>query len=157
MPYRAVSNERGRVRWVGVVALAVLVAGVALAITQWRPLRPSIAPRDVASPDTSDAVIDEALSQAPVDSAELKSRWMDEVKDIDVSMLTAKQLDIFVRYANAERCTCGCGFTLAACRTFDPTCPVSQPRVEALRDSVASGKIRNAVGLRQRPNSRGSG
>ena len=58
---------------------------------------------------------------------------------------------IFVRFANAERCTCGCGYTLAACRAFDSSCDVSAPRVQSLLDSVRAGRIRSAAGIRKRP------
>src|SRR5207244_4091094 len=89
--------------------------------------------------------------QIPVDSAEIKSRWTEDLRGVDLSALTAPQREILVRHANAERCTCGCGFTLAACRAFDATCPVSLPLAERLRDSVAAGLIRSAAGLRTRP------
>ena len=60
------------------------------------------------------------------------------------------QRALFVRVANSYRCTCGCGFTLATCRAYDAQCPVSGPRVRALRDSVRAGLV-SARGLRQRP------
>ena len=78
---------------------------------------------------------------------------MDEVKGVDLTAVTPGQREIFLRFANAERCTCGCGYTLAACRTYDTTCPVSLPIVKALLDSVCSGQIRSANGIRQRPSS----
>jgi hypothetical protein len=98
-------------------------------------------------------VIDRALAQIPalVDSAELKSRWQDEVRGVDVAALDPARREIFLRAANAQRCTCGCGFTLAACRAYDLTCPVSLPRVESLFDSVRAGRIKSAEGLRERP------
>src|SRR5881397_2528309 len=93
--------------WIGAAAVAVLVVGLGLLFRQWRS--PSTPPesRDSAAEDTSDAVIEQALRQipAPVDSAALKSRWVDEVKGVDVSALDAKQREIFLRFANAERCT----------------------------------------------------
>ncbi|HEY3215273.1 MAG TPA: hypothetical protein VGK93_02145 [Candidatus Eisenbacteria bacterium] len=56
-----------------------------------------------------------------------------------------------MQFANAERCTCGCGYTLAGCRAYDPTCEVSLPRIEGLLDSVRDGHIREARGVRSRP------
>lgn len=88
-------------------------------------------------PDSSAIV--QALVPAMADSS-LKRRWVDEVKGVDVSGLDISQRSRFVGLANAEPCTCGCGFTLAACRSYDPTCPVSLPRAEALRDSIRSAQ-----------------
>ena len=110
-------------------------------------------PRADAAVDASDRAIEEALGQIPAvdDSAAIKAHWEDEVGGIDASSLTREKKEIFVRVANSERCTCGCGYTLAACRQYDLTCPVSLPRVQALFDSVRTGKIRSAQGLRERP------
>src|SRR5204862_1231892 len=57
-------------------------------------------------------------------------RWTDDARGVDLSVLTPAKREIFLRFANAERCTCGCGYTLAACRAYDLTCPVSLPRSE---------------------------
>jgi hypothetical protein len=137
--------------WIGLGAVVLLLTGLAVGVWQARPPRPASVPTSLAEPDSD--VVERALSQIPglVDSAAIKSRWMDEVKGVDVSGLRPAQREIFVRFANAERCTCGCGYTLAACRTYDVTCPVSLPRVEMLLDSVRTGSIRSAEGLRQRP------
>ena len=66
------------------------------------------------------------------------------IECFDVSHLSEAQRTVFVKLANAQRCTCGCGYTLAGCRTYDPTCEVSLPRVEALLDSVRRGLVREA-------------
>jgi hypothetical protein len=133
---------------IGGVAVVALLAGFAALAVQWR--RPAYDPLPAAV-DTSEAVVDEALGQIPVDSTALKSEWRDDVAGIDVSGLDDEELARFVRFANAERCTCGCGYTLAACRVYDLTCPVSGPILDKLRDSVAAGLIRSAAGLRERP------
>ena len=75
--------------------------------------------------------------------------WVDEVEGADVSRLNDRQRELFLRYANSEDCICG--YTLASCRAFNPTCPGSPPRVSALLDSVRSGRIKSAEGLRSRP------
>ena len=149
-------------RWGPLIIVGVLLyLGVQLAV-QWRRPHPPIAPpagltaRDTASNDTAatDRLISRALGQIPPavpDSTEIKTGWRDEVRGIDLGVFTPRQRELFVRYANAEPCTCGCGFTLAACRENDLTCPVSLPRVESLRDSVLAGRITSANGLRQRP------
>ena len=137
--------------WIGAAAIAFLALGLTVLVRQWRPAPQNASPS--APADTGDAVIDQALGQIPaaVDSAEIKSRWMDDIKGIEIGALEGAQRELFVRFANARRCTCGCGFTLAACRTYDPTCPVSAPILEALRDSISAMRIRSANGLRERP------
>jgi hypothetical protein len=144
--------DRRRSLVIGAVAIAILALGLTALVRQWRPAAPPGASTS-APADTGDAVIDQALGQIPAsaDSAEIKARWMDDIKGIEIAALDDAQRDLFVRFANARRCTCGCGFTLAACRTYDPTCPVSEPILEALRDSITAGRIRSANGLRERP------
>ena len=140
------------------IALGVallLAAGLFAAWRLGRPaLVPSAGPAGGAMPDTSrDEVVDRALGQIPpvVDSTEIKTGWRDDVRGIDLEVMTASQRELMLRHANSRMCTCGCGFTLAACRTYDLTCPVSLPRVEALRDSILAGRIHGARGLREAP------
>ena len=119
------------------------------------PLRPTAA-KDTAGVDTeaTDRAISEALGQIPpqpVDSTVIKRGWRDAVPGVELAVFSATQREQFVRLANSEDCTCGCGYTLAACRNFDLTCPVSLPRVEAMRDSVLHGLVASARGLRTRP------
>lgn len=99
-------------------------------------------------PDDS---IHRGLRSAAVDSAEIKSRWVDEVPNFDLAGLDSSRREIFIRFANAQRCTCGCGFTLAACRVYDSSCEVSTPRVQALLDSVRAGLVTSLRGIRKRP------
>jgi len=142
-------------RWLPLAVVALVVYALVTVALQWRKPapRPAPAPVNVAALDTatSDRVVNEALGQIPVDSAAIKNGWRDEVGGVDLATFTPQQREIMVRAANSERCTCGCGFTLAACRAYDLTCPVSLPRVEALADSVKRGLIASARGLRTKP------
>lgn len=148
-----------RTRWTGIAAFAVL--GVVIGVGLWWAGTLRRGPGPGASP--SDEAITQALRQArgglematPADTVENKSRWTPVVKGFDISDLTPARRELFVRFANAERCTCGCGYTLAACRTYDPTCPVSGPRVQSLLDSVRAGRYPGAPGARPRPSRRG--
>ena len=90
-------------------------------------------------------------AQTPIDSTAFKQRWLDEVRGIDLTGLDAAQRERFLRFANAGRCTCGCGYTLAACRASDMTCEVSGARLEALRDSIRAGQLTRMRGIRARP------
>jgi hypothetical protein len=80
-----------------------------------------------------------------------KTRWRDDVPGADLEGWSPERREIFLRLANTRRCTCGCGYTLAACRTYDTSCEKSLPKVTALRDSVARGLIADAAGSRLRP------
>ena len=140
-------------RLVALAALVLLGAGLVLAVVQWGGRPPAPQPQATAA-DTSmadDADITAALAAAPVDSAALRGAWHDEVRGLDYTDLDSTRHELFLRFANAERCGCGCGFTLAGCLASDMTCEESRPRAQALLDSVRAGKIRSARGLRERP------
>jgi len=161
------ASPTGRAHWVALVALAFLVAGLVVAVWQSRPARaPAIPPSaGGAAPglDPGEGAIEEALEQAPsvqgpqtpIDSTAYKQRWLDQVRGADVTGLDPAKLELFLRFANAGRCTCGCGYTLAGCRASDMTCEVSGARLEALLDSIRAGRITSARGIRARPQTGG--
>jgi hypothetical protein len=136
-----------RARGLGALLALVLIG---LILAAWLLPRRRHAGRGA---EPGDAVVEQALRQAregsgsasssrtssPTGNEEDKSRWVPEVKGFDYSDLNRDRRTLFIRFANAERCTCGCGYTLAGCRTYDPSCPVSGPRVQALLDSVRTG------------------
>jgi hypothetical protein len=134
------------------LALVALAAGVAMAVRQWslRPKAPHPAPvvRDIRESMPHDSI---HARFARASSDEEKSRWRDEVPGADLAGLTPARREIFLRLVNTRRCTCGCGYTLAACRAYDTSCEKSLPKVTALLDSVAHGWIADAAGARTRP------
>jgi hypothetical protein len=150
-------NANRPAAWIGLAAVVVLSVGIAAGLRQMRPAPPpAVSPPPIATePDTSsDGVIDRALQlipPGPVDSLALKSQWQDVVQGVDVSALDPRQREVFVRFANAERCTCGCGYTLAACRAYDASCETSPRLLDALLDSVKAGLVHGADGVRKRP------
>jgi hypothetical protein len=140
-------------RALAVLALVALVAGVSMAVRQWsaRPAPPhpvtlATDPREGMPHDSVHA----AFRQGGVDDDE-KSRWRDEVPGADVAALTPERREIFLRLVNTRRCTCGCGYTLAACRAYDTSCEKSLPKVTALLDSVSVGRITDVSRARVRP------
>lgn len=157
------ASRAGRAHWVAIVALACLLAGVGVAFRQSRPARaPAVSTSGgaTAPSDPGDQVIEKALeqvqgSQTPIDSTAYKQRWLDEVRGVDVLGLAPAKLELFLRFANARRCTCGCGYTLATCKASDMTCEVSGAYLEALLDSIRTGRITGARGVRTRPRSAG--
>ena len=59
-----------------------------------------------------------------------------EIKVVDFSGLDAKQKRGALEAANAARCTCGCGMTLAQCVATDSTCPIRESNVEKIKGLV---------------------
>ena len=55
-----------------------------------------------------------------------------ELPGVDMSGLNADQRETALHRFNAEACTCGCGYTLAQCRIYDHSCPVSKKRTEQI-------------------------
>jgi hypothetical protein len=124
------------------------------------PARSTPAPptADTARTDVTPAHPETAMSMGhlppghpAIDSTAIKHRWIDDVRGVDVSMLDPDMRALFVRFANARECTCGCGYTLAGCKASDMTCEVSGAALEALRDSIRLGRIVVARGIRERP------
>ena len=136
-------------------AVAALALGLWAASRQFRPPAQPAAPvPGGATPgDPGADVVARAMQGIPtaVDSAEIKSRWQDEVRGVEIADLDPAQRELFVRYANAGRCTCGCGYTLAGCKASDMSCEESGARLEAMLDSIRTGKLRSTKGIRERP------
>ena len=137
-------------RVLGLVLLIVLAVAVGFAVRAALYPTPRKAPVVIEEDAGEESRSARAERLAAVDSSE-KTTWVDEIPQFDVSMLTPQQNRLFIRFANAQSCTCGCGFTLAACRRYDSECDVSLPRVERLRDSVAAGLLTRVDGLREPP------
>jgi cytochrome c biogenesis protein CcmG, thiol:disulfide interchange protein DsbE len=58
---------------------------------------------------------------------------------VDMSKLTAEQRAAALHTFNAENCTCGCKFTLAQCRIYDPACALSQKRTAEIVKQLSPG------------------
>ena len=56
---------------------------------------------------------------------------------VDFSVLNQAQKLSALRAANAARCTCGCGLTLAECVATDSTCPIRTDNIERIKGMVA--------------------
>jgi hypothetical protein len=59
-----------------------------------------------------------------------------DIKVIDFSGLDATQKRGALEAANAARCTCGCGMTLAQCVATDSTCPIREGNVDKIKRMV---------------------
>ena len=52
--------------------------------------------------------------------------------------LTALQRNRVVQAANHEKCTCGCGYTLAACLKTDQQCPIREKNLAMVKEMIRS-------------------
>lgn len=59
-----------------------------------------------------------------------------DLTDIDFTSLNAEQKRAALVEANADRCTCGCGMTLAQCVATDMSCPVRSGNITKIRGMV---------------------
>jgi thiol-disulfide isomerase/thioredoxin len=60
-----------------------------------------------------------------------------ELPGVDLSKLGPEQKKIALRRLNAVTCTCGCKFTLAQCRIWDPPCAISKAEAKKIVANVA--------------------
>jgi thiol-disulfide isomerase/thioredoxin len=56
---------------------------------------------------------------------------------VELGKLSPEQRKAALHKFNAEDCNCGCKFTLAQCRIYDPACQISQKRTEEIVKEVA--------------------
>jgi thiol-disulfide isomerase/thioredoxin len=59
-----------------------------------------------------------------------------EIPGVDLSGMTPDQKAEALHGLNTERCTCGCGYTLAQCRINDPSCQVSLPIAQKVAGDI---------------------
>jgi hypothetical protein len=57
---------------------------------------------------------------------------------VNTTELTPEQRTVVLHKLNAESCDCGCNYTLAQCRIYDPACHVSKDRAAQIIKEVSS-------------------
>jgi hypothetical protein len=60
----------------------------------------------------------------------------DDIVAVSFSGLSDGQKTDALEAANAARCTCGCGMTLAQCVSTDMTCPIRDSNIEKIKTMV---------------------
>jgi cytochrome c biogenesis protein CcmG, thiol:disulfide interchange protein DsbE len=60
---------------------------------------------------------------------------------VNMMKLTAEQRTVALHKLNAESCDCGCKYTLAQCRIYDPVCKISQERAADIVKEAAGEKV----------------
>jgi thiol-disulfide isomerase/thioredoxin len=61
---------------------------------------------------------------------------------VDFRNLSAEQRNAALHKFNAQQCDCGCKFTLAQCRIYDPACQISQKRTAEIVKSIAASEAK---------------
>jgi thiol-disulfide isomerase/thioredoxin len=61
---------------------------------------------------------------------------------VDFRNLSAEQRDAALHKFNAQQCDCGCKFTLAQCRIYDPACKISQKRTAEIVKAIAGSEAK---------------
>lgn len=136
-------------RWIGAGVITALAVGVGVALWSTRPpARRLPAPEAIAPGEDP---VTRSLGTLPPDSAAIKTRWLDDVTGVFYDDLDPARRETFVRFANARFCGCGCGYTLAGCKASDMECADSGAALEALLDSLRSGRSPSLDGIRARP------
>jgi hypothetical protein len=59
-----------------------------------------------------------------------------DIKVVDFSSLSPENKTSALRAANAARCSCGCGMTLAQCVSTDSTCPIRETNIDRIKTMV---------------------
>jgi thiol-disulfide isomerase/thioredoxin len=62
------------------------------------------------------------------------------MQGVDLSQVPEDRRAEVKQALNDEACTCGCGLSVARCRTDDPTCSVSLPQAKAIIDRVVANR-----------------
>jgi len=64
---------------------------------------------------------------------------------VNTEGLTPEQRAAALHKFNAENCTCGCQFTLAQCRIYDPACKISMDRTAAIVNEVSGAPDKTKI------------
>jgi len=61
-----------------------------------------------------------------------------KIPGVDLDALSPAAKAMALTQMNADKCTCGCALTLAACRINDPTCSISLPLAQKIAAAAAA-------------------
>jgi thiol-disulfide isomerase/thioredoxin len=71
---------------------------------------------------------------------------------VDFRNLSAEQRNAALHKFNAESCECGCKFTLAQCRIYDPACQISQKRTAEIVKVIVGAETKTEKKENHGPN-----
>ena len=85
---------------------------------------------------TTGEMVQGGNSGLPVKSI-LEQTSYNEIPGIDLSVLSEDDRKKVMQRTNVEKCSCGCGFTIAGCRHLDISCGVSLPMARQIVTEVS--------------------
>jgi hypothetical protein len=72
-----------------------------------------------------------------VNSPEWKTRFQEEFPGLETAAtLPPERRRLVVQWANAEKCSCRCGYTVASCLKLDSTCPNRPSNLQRLAERI---------------------
>lgn len=70
-------------------------------------------------------------------SPEWKTRFQEEFPGLEAAAsLPQESRRVVVQWANAEKCSCRCGFTVASCLKLDSTCPNRPSNLQRVAERI---------------------
>lgn len=70
-------------------------------------------------------------------SPEWKTRFQEEFPGLEAGApLSSESRRVVVQWANAEKCSCRCGFTVASCLKLDSTCPNRPSNLQRVAERI---------------------
>lgn len=70
-------------------------------------------------------------------SPEWKTRFQEEFPGLEAAgALSPESRRLVVQWANAEKCSCRCGFTVASCLKLDSTCPNRPSNLQRVAERI---------------------
>lgn len=70
-------------------------------------------------------------------SPEWKTRFQEEFPGLEAAAaLSPESRRVVVQWANAEKCSCRCGFTVASCLKLDSTCPNRPSNLQRVAERI---------------------
>lgn len=64
----------------------------------------------------------------------------EDIKVVNFADMDRDQKRTALEAANAQRCPCGCGMTLAQCVSTDMTCPIREGNIEKIKTIVRDAR-----------------
>lgn len=76
-----------------------------------------------------------------VNSPEWKTRFQEEFPGLEAAApLSPVSRRLVVQWANAEKCSCRCGYTVASCLKLDSTCPNRPSNLQRLEERIKAAE-----------------
>ncbi|HET6373484.1 MAG TPA: thioredoxin domain-containing protein [Candidatus Polarisedimenticolia bacterium] len=113
----------------------LLAAALAIPLALAAPAAPAAPKAEETKPAGTDAKKADAAPAAPAGKF-----YREGLQGVDFTGLDEATKERALKILNGNRCSCGCGMTVAECRVTDPTCPKSPGIAAAAMAAIKAGK-----------------